>query len=101
MATLSLATAGTGITHSDAVKTQTHQLNISATDIQLDGPTLSTPSRSSAIISRSEADSMRSQEMNLLSNTEVSDIRVGAVGNNELIYILLVVLIVVVIIKVL
>lgn len=54
----------------------------------------------SPVMSRVEADSLRIAEGTLLSNTDVNAIRVGSVGNDDLIYILVVVLLVVLILAV-
>lgn len=75
---------------------QGHDANTSAHASPASAPT----AREFSILSGSEADSLRAQQLAFVSETGVEDVKVGAVGTNELIYILVVVLLVVVIIKV-
>lgn len=57
--------------------------------------------QNASVFGRAEVDSLRTAESRVLAQSELGDIKVGAVGGNEVIYILVVVLLVVVIIKVL
>lgn len=97
---LSLASAGQEDSKTNSTPTTvTQQTDLATADPSASG----SPSQSalrSPVMSRVEADSLRIVEGTLFTNSDVSDIRVGSVGNNDLIYILVVVLLVVLIIAV-
>jgi hypothetical protein len=71
-----------------------------ASDAQLSKLGSSPGDQSAAILSRAEADSLRMQGDSLFAQSGVREVKVGAVGGDDLIYILVVVLLVVVILAV-
>ncbi len=100
LCTLTLAYAATGNLSADPnSKPATHQSG-QALDKQVSSPAPSPSDQSAAILSRAEADSLRIQGDRLSAQSDVAEIKVGSISNDELIYILVVVLLVVLIVSV-
>lgn len=98
MLTLACATTGNPSTDPQS-KPATHESG-QALDKQIVSPAPSQSDQSTAILSRAEAESLRVQGDRLLAQSDVGDVKVGSIGSDELIYILVVVLLVVVILSV-
>ena len=100
LCTLSLAFAETATTtqalQTEQVATNRHD----ASGLMLDSPTVSQAENASSVMSKTEADTLRALEGRLLATSNVDGIKVGNVGNSDLVYILVVVLLVVLIIAV-
>lgn len=97
---LTLACAATGSLSTDPQSKPAAHQSGRASDGQVSSPAPSQSDQSTAILSRVEADSLRVQGDRLSAQSDVSEIKVGSIGNDELIYILVVVLLVVVILSV-
>lgn len=100
LCTLSLAFAETTTTTKALQSNQGTMNGNNVTGLQLDSPTVSRAANASSIMSKTEADTLRAHEGRLLATSNVDGIKVGNVGNDDLIYILVVVLLVVLIIAV-
>ena len=97
---LALASAATGNPSAASQSIPaTHQVS-QATEGQVSLNASAQMSESPAILSRAEADSLSVLGDSLLAQSDVGDLKIGAVGSTDLIYILVVVLLVVVIISV-
>ena len=98
---LTLAYAATGNRSTDSKAVPSADPNSQVSDQQVATPTASSNGQSAAVMSRAEADSLRVQSDSLVAQSGISDIAVGNIGSDELIYILVVVLLVVLIVSVL
>lgn len=100
LCSLSLAFAETAATNPATTSRQESSREYTALGVLLESPTLSRSDNSTPIVSKTEFDSLRTQEGRMLATSNIDAIKVGNVGNNDLIYILVVVLLVVLIIAV-
>ncbi|MBL0063001.1 MAG: hypothetical protein IPP40_16345 [bacterium] len=100
LCTLSLAFGETTTTTQALQSNQGATNGNNATGLFLDSPTSSRATNASSIMSKTEADTLRAHEGRLLATSDMNGIKVGNVGNDDLIYILVVVLLVVLIIAV-
>jgi len=97
---LTLACAATGNPPTDSGSKQATHQSEQASGGQISNSAAAEHDQGAAILSRAEADSLSAQGDSLLAESGVSEINVGSIGGNELIYILVVVLLVVVILAV-
>ena len=97
---LTMACAATGNPATASQSSQTTQQSGQASNGQVTTSAPSQGSHGAAILSHAEADSLSTRGDSLLAQSNVSDIRVGELRGNSLIYILVVVLLVVLIIAV-
>jgi hypothetical protein len=100
LCTLALAWAVTGNPSTDSQSKPAAHQSGQASDGQVSSPAPSQSDQSAMILSQAEADSLSLQGDSLLAQSGVGDIKVGSIGSDELIYILVVVLLVVVILSV-
>ena len=100
LCTLSLGFAETATTTQALPSTQGTINGHDLSGLMLDSPTVSKAANASTILSKTEADTLRALEGRLLATSNVDGIKVGNVGNSDLVYILVVVLLVVLIIAV-
>jgi hypothetical protein len=95
---LTLACAAIGNPAADPSSKQTTHQSGQASDGQVTTPAPSQSNQRAAILSRTEADSLSIRGDSLLAQSDISDIKVGAPGGYDLIYVLVVILLVVVIV---
>ena len=98
---LTLVFAATGDPATSPKSTQATHESGQASDGQITTPAPSQSGSSAAVMSQTEADSLRVQGDSLMAQSSIGEIAVGNIGSDELIYILVVVLLVVLIVSVL
>lgn len=97
---MTIAFATTGAPSVDSKANAKAQQSQQGTNEQISAPATSHSGHGAAIMSRAEADSLSVRGDSLMAQSDVGDIKVGAIGSEDLIYILVVILLVVVIIAV-
>jgi len=100
LCTLTLVCTAAGTPSTDPQSKPVTEQSSQISEGQVSSPAPTTSDQSSTILSREEAESMRVQGDSLLARSDVGEITVGSIANDELIYILVVVLLVVVILAV-
>jgi hypothetical protein len=97
---MTLAWAATGTPSAEPASKQATQQSGQTAEAQVTTPAPVQSGHNAAVLSRTEADSLRVQGDRQLAESGVGEVNVGAIGGNDIIYILVVVLLVVVIIAV-